>query len=236
MTAALAACLVATLAVGGLGGAPTGTAVAQADETTLDVGDAAVEPGENGTVRLSLDRVPDGLAGFAVTLSLDDPDAATVTGAGYPDDYQPTTDPAVDESGAAVTVEAADLGATVEPGATNVTLAVIDLAGEASGTAELAVTEAQVDADDGSKVDPTVDPGTVAVGPAAVDGSDGDGETAGGGAADADGSADDGSPDESGGNGGGGGGAVPPATTGLGIGALAVLAGLLALGVFVWRD
>ncbi len=197
-------------------GATNGTA---ANATTLDVGDAAVGTGGNATVRVSLDRVPTGLAGFEVTLSLDAADVATITGARYPDGYRPTTDPAIGESGRTVTLEAADLGETVEPGAADVTLAFVTLSGAGNGTAALDATGVQVDADDGSRVDPTVDAGTVGVGASASDvasGASGDG----GGPQGPDGNRFDAA-------------SVPGGATGLGLGALVLAVGV---GVLVRRD
>lgn len=236
--AAVAACLITVLAVGALvvtftaavgAATPTGEAATNgatngtaANATTLTVGDATVEPRSNATVRVSLDRVPAGLAGFEVTLSLDAADVATVTGARYPDGYQPTTDPAIGESGRTVTLEAADLGKTVEPGATDVTLAFVTISGVGDGTAALDATEVQVDADDGGRVDPAVDAGTVGVGAGASDVASGA-------------SGDSGGPQDPDGNGLDA-ASVPGGATGLGLGALVLAAGLVGVGVLVRRD
>ncbi|SFS11269.1 hypothetical protein SAMN05216559_3822 [Halomicrobium zhouii] len=217
----------------GVSGVP-GASDAQtaANETTLTVGDATVEPHANDTVRLSLDRVPEGLAGFEVTLAFDSNATGSFTGARYPEDYQPTTDPAVGESGRTITLEAADLGNVVTPGATNVTLAYVSVTGQENGTAKLTATELQVDADGGSKVRPAVEAGTLSVGSAASGGGSGSAGSAGqqGSSSGATGGQEDAgaAPGVSGGS--------PGLATVLQIGAVVAVAGLAGLGLFVWRD
>jgi hypothetical protein len=157
-------CFVVGLALVPAGAGATGT-VQTANDSTLAVSDAAVEPNADSRVRVSLDEAPAGLAGYEVTLELRTEGVATVTGASYPAHYQPTTDPDVDD-GRTVTLEAADLSGQVEPGATNVTLATVNVSGVESGATRLVVTEIQVDGDDGSRVDPSLDPGAVTVGDA----------------------------------------------------------------------
>ncbi|MCU4801938.1 hypothetical protein OB920_16280 [Halobacteria archaeon HArc-gm2] len=210
-------------------------AQAAANETTLTVGDATVEPHANDTVRLSLDRVPEGLAGFEVTLAFDSNATGSFAGARYPEDYQPTTDPVIGESGRTITLEAADLGNAVTPGATNVSLAFVTVTGSENGTAALTVTDRQVDADGGSKVRPAVEAGTLSVGSAARGAGSGSGEAAGqqgsgtgatGGHGDA--GAAPGTPGAAGGASG--------LATGLQIAAVVALAGLAGLALFVWRD
>lgn len=155
------AILVVVVACGPLGVA---TATSGQSATTLTVTDAAIDPGESVTHALSLDRVPDGLSGFEVTLALRGDDAATVEGAAYPSSLRPTTPPRIGPDNRTVTLEAADLAAEIEPGATDVSLANVTVNGTATGRATLAVVDAQIDADDGGRIDPTVDAGEIAVG------------------------------------------------------------------------
>jgi len=149
----------------GLAAVTAGPGAAQpANETTLTVTDATVEQDRTTQVRVRLDEVPDGLSGYEVTLRLQSAGVGTVTGASYPDGYQPTTEPEIGDDGRTITLEAADVSGEVGPGATNVTLATVNVSGAGSGTTELAVTDLQVDADDGSRVEPSTDAGSLAVG------------------------------------------------------------------------
>lgn len=153
-------CLVAGLAL-----VPAGASAATApiNGSTLAVTDTTVERNAKARVRVSLDRVPAGLAGYELTLRLRSESVANVTGASYPDDFRPTTDPQIGASGQTVTLEAADLSSQIEPGETNVTLATVNVSGVKSGTARVVVTDFQVDADNGSRVNPTLDAGKITV-------------------------------------------------------------------------
>jgi len=151
----------------GLASVPASAGATQAaNDTTLAVADATVDPDEDARARVSLAEAPAGLAGYEVTLELRSAGVANVTGASYPDAYQPTTDPDIGPEGRTITLEAADLAGQVEPGATNVTLATVNVSGVESGATRLVVTDLQVDADNGSRVAPSLDSGAVTVGSA----------------------------------------------------------------------
>lgn len=130
----------------------------------LVVGDETVESGEMATHRLALTDAPDGLAGFELTVELSGDDGtATVANASYPDRYGPTTDPIVSADDQSVTVEAADLTDEVTPGASDVTLATIEVNGTDAGSTALEVTDVQIDADGGDRIEPTLEAGTLTV-------------------------------------------------------------------------
>ncbi|WP_049929239.1 hypothetical protein [Halopiger goleimassiliensis] len=142
------------------------------------VADESVAVDDTQRHRVALTDAPEGLAGFELTLEVDG-EVATVADAAYPDHFGPTTDPVVTADERSITVEAVDLDDEITTGETDVTLAWIDVTGVAAGETELRVTASQVDADDGSPVDPTVDPGTLTVGTVdgdadSVDDADGD--------------------------------------------------------------
>lgn len=150
-----------------LGAAVAGTAVAgaQSDGPVLTVGDAAVEDGEAAEVAVALDTAPNGVAGFAVNVSVADPSVATVTNASLGESFDSvgeSTDVASD--GSAATLSGADLGENVQPGATGVTLATVTVQGEDDGETTLEATVNSMDNDHGNDTDPTVEPGSVTVG------------------------------------------------------------------------
>ncbi|WP_049922419.1 hypothetical protein [Halopiger djelfimassiliensis] len=155
--------------VGAVGGAET------ADDPTLVVTDVTTEPESSGTHRIALTGVPDGLAGFKLTLALEEDGVGTVTNASYPDHFGMTTDPIVSADDRRITVEAADLNDEITPGAADVTLATVDVTGVDDGETTLHVTDAQIDADGGSPVEPAFETGTLTVGtdgPSAGSGND----------------------------------------------------------------
>jgi len=152
-TATIALAVVAVLtAVGTAAGA--GAATAQSDRPTVRVTEATATGEGTTAVGVVLTAAPDGLAGYYLDLSVDGPDGARIVGASYPEQFGLTTDPAVADDGGTVTLEAADLEGAVEPGATDVRLATVELSGATPDDLALAVEPRQFDADDGSTFEP----------------------------------------------------------------------------------
>lgn len=140
----------------------TGAAAAQTDSPTIRVESATVQPGETATVDIVLTSAPNGLAGYAIDLSVGNSNAL-IEGANYPDTFGLTSEPAVSEDGSSVTLEAADLGEQVQPGATDVVLATVEVSSGMSGDITLSVEPLQFDADGGDAVNPASESGTVTV-------------------------------------------------------------------------
>jgi len=186
-----AAVAVALAAVALLGATAAGTAAAQTDGPTVAVGDASTAPDGTTTVDVVLTSAPDGLSGYYLELSVEAPETARIESASYPDRFGLTSEPAIGDDGDGVALEAADLEGAIEPGATDVTLATVTVAGVAPGEVGLAVEPRQFDADDGSAFTPATQAGTLTVAgddasstdDAAPGGSD-DAESADGSAAD----------------------------------------------------
>ncbi|KAA9397292.1 cell surface protein [Haloarcula sp. CBA1130] len=146
----------------------TGTAPALAagqTTPTISIDTGSIAAGETTTVPVVLTSAPDGLAGYQLELSVDDPSVARFEGASYPSRLGLTTDPVIASDGGTVTLEAADLDGQVEPGATDVTLATVALTGVDGGEARVTVASSQVDADGGGAVEPTTEPAVLAVSP-----------------------------------------------------------------------
>ncbi|GGK64861.1 cell surface protein [Haloarcula sebkhae] len=123
----------------------------------------SVAAGETMAVPVVLTSAPDGLAGYQLELSVDDPAVARFKNASYPDRFGLTTDPVVSSDGGTVTLEAADLDGQIEPGASGVTLATVTLAGVDVGETQVTVASNQVDADGGGAVEPATEAATVTV-------------------------------------------------------------------------
>ncbi|AXG07078.1 hypothetical protein DU500_11940 [Haloplanus rubicundus] len=143
--------------------AAAGTATAQSNQPTIVVTDGTTAPDGTTTVGVVLTNAPDGLAGYYLELTVENPSVARIDAASYPDQYGLTSEPAIEDDGATVTLEAADVEGAVEPGATDVTLATVTVAGAAPGDVELTVTPQQFDADDGSAFTPATAAGTITV-------------------------------------------------------------------------
>ena len=143
--------------------AGVGATAAAQEGPTVRVTDASIDPGETATVRVVLTSAPDGLAGYELVLSVEG-ETATVVGANYTEAFGLTTEPAVSDDGRKIRVEAVDVGGNVEAGATDVTLATVELRGESAGRAGLEVQPVQFDADGGARTNVSVGSGSVVVG------------------------------------------------------------------------
>ncbi|MFB6196041.1 MAG: hypothetical protein ABEI80_07700 [Haloplanus sp.] len=143
--------------------ATAGTATAQSDRPIIVVTDGTTAADGSTTVGVVLTNAPDGLAGYYLELTVENPKIARIRSASYPDRFGLTSQPRIASDGSAVTLEAADVEGAIEPGATDVTLAMITVAGASPGEVELALEPRQFDADDGSAFSPATQPGTVTV-------------------------------------------------------------------------
>jgi hypothetical protein len=152
---AVAVLVVASASLGGV----VGTVDAQTSPT-VRVGGGTVEVGETTRVPIRLSEAPDGLAGYRLTVEVADPSVAAITAAAIPEEFGLTN--ASVGSDAAV-LQASDTGRNVQPGATDIRLGTITLRGDAEGATSLAVSVEQVDADDGSRIVPTIREGRLTV-------------------------------------------------------------------------
>jgi PKD repeat protein len=130
------------------GGAPTEPTV----QVSLPDGPLAEDVQTTGELVLS--SAPDGLAGFEVTVEVDDPDVATVEFGSYPGEFgRLVTGPDGGEDGTA-TFEAVDTDDAITPGATDVTLARFVVTGSSPGETDLTVSVEAMDDDEGAAIDP----------------------------------------------------------------------------------
>ncbi|KOX92949.1 cell surface protein [Haloarcula rubripromontorii] len=135
---------------------------------TISIETDSVAAGETMAVPVVLTSAPDGLAGYQLELTVDDPAVARFENASYPDSLSLTTDPVISADGGTITLEAADLDGQIEPGASDVTLATIQLAGVDGGETQVTVASSQIDADGGGAVEPATEPTALAVSPGAM--------------------------------------------------------------------
>ena len=143
--------------------AAAGTATAQSDRPTVVATDGTTAADGTATVGVVLTNAPDGLAGYYLELTVKNPEVARIESAGYPERFGLTSDPDVGTDGASVVLEAADVEGAVDPGATDVTLATVRVAGASPGEVDLSLEPRQFDADDGSAFSPGMQAGTVTV-------------------------------------------------------------------------
>ena len=141
-----------------VGTAATGTAAAQTDGPTVVVRDGLVPVGGNGSVPIVLTSAPDGLSGFNLTVSINSGAAVELTNGSVPDSFD-LANVTVADGNTRVTLKGADLENATTPGATNVTLATVELRGARVGNATVSVDVSKMDDDDGEMYLDSVHPG-----------------------------------------------------------------------------
>jgi hypothetical protein len=143
--------------------AGTGAATAQTEQPTVSVSSATTTVDDTTTVEIVLTDAPDGLSGYYFDLTVDNPEVATVTSASYSEEFGLTTDPAIDTDGQTVTLEAADTDGSISPGATDVTLATVEIESQAAGEVELTVEPQQFDSNNGDRFRPETRAGILTI-------------------------------------------------------------------------
>jgi len=134
--------------------AGTGAATQADDEPAIRITDGTATDGGNTSVDVVLTSAPNGLAGYYLDLAVESPDGARLVEVDYPEQFGLTTTPTYSDDGTTVTVEAADLDDAVEPGATDVRLATVEIAGATPDELSLAAEPRQFDDDEGTTFQP----------------------------------------------------------------------------------
>ncbi|MEF8785679.1 MAG: hypothetical protein V5A45_07065 [Haloarculaceae archaeon] len=113
---------------------------------------STVGPDKMTTVSVVLSEAPDGIAGFNITVTVDNPDVLTIRQAHVSDSFGLEETTRAKDS---VSVKGVDLNEEVESGSSDVTLAVVTLEALEEGTTQLTVRSNQFDSDDGSRISVT---------------------------------------------------------------------------------
>jgi len=130
---------------------------------TFNPRDVETGIGSSATTTLILNRAPNGLSGYNLTLSLSDPSIAEIVSVSFPSwatIYYNSTLPAD-----SVLIKAVDLYDQVGAGATNINLATLTIRGDKEGTTDIIITVTKIDDDNGNPINPSTDPGHLIVGP-----------------------------------------------------------------------
>lgn len=108
--------------------------------------------GEEITVSLILDSAPYGISGFAITITVEDPAVAEITGVTLPAWAELSDIAGV--PGPEISILAADIQGSVEKGSNAVVLATLTVKGLSPGTTDIVLSEPIFDDDDGNDIDP----------------------------------------------------------------------------------
>ena len=124
-----------------------------------------VASGLTDTTDLLARWLPNGLAGGLVTVSIDDPDVASIAEVTAADSFV-LTDTSVSDDGSSATIEFADTDQSAQSvvGGVDITLATLDIEGLDTGTTEFDISVNQLNDDDGNDLKTDTRVGTVSVG------------------------------------------------------------------------
>jgi len=126
--------------------APTGNTL------RIDPATSSVVIGQTRTVEVVLDEATQGIAGYNITVALDDGAKAEIVGISFPSWASVNQQGSV--PGDTVWIKALDLNKQVESGATEVVLATITIRGDELGTTAITAMATVMDDDDGTDIDP----------------------------------------------------------------------------------
>ncbi|WP_049995908.1 dockerin type I domain-containing protein [Halococcus sediminicola] len=139
--------------------------VEEAETPTLTIGDATVEEGSTTNADVSMSSAPNGLAGYDITFGLENDSVATITNATIPDEFSySSVNISEDNTTMTVRLRALDLQENIEEGATNISLADVEVEGVSAGETALEVQDiTRVDDDSGDPIDVNTDSGQITV-------------------------------------------------------------------------
>jgi len=146
----------------------------------VDVDSMAVGYGQTGSAELTASALPTGFAGAQITVSVSNPDVASITGVEFADGLG-ITESSLSGDGSSVTIRVADTNRNVEAGGRNVPLATLTVRGASTGTTDLQVDVSQMDNESGDPIGANAREGVLVTGPPTVTGGaaptdpDGDG-------------------------------------------------------------
>ncbi|MBV0900900.1 alkaline phosphatase PhoX [Haloarcula salina] len=146
----------------------------------VGLGSAAVGGGSTGSVPLTASSLPAGFSGARLTVSVSNPDIASITGVSFPDALG-LTESSISDDGSSATIRVADVDTNVQSGAMDVELATLDVRADGGGTTDLTVEVNAMDDESGTAIEAETRDGLVVGGPKTVVGDaaptdpDGDG-------------------------------------------------------------
>lgn len=137
----------------------------QPKNATVVVNPATVASGLTDTTDLLARWLPNGLAGGLVTVSIDDPDVASIAEVTAADSFV-LTDTSVSDDGSSATIEFVDTDQSAQSvvGGVDITLATLDIEGLDTGTTEFDISVNQLNDNDGNDLKTDTRVGTVSVG------------------------------------------------------------------------
>ncbi len=146
----------------------------------VDVASMAVGYGATAEAPLYASSLPNGVSGAKVTVTVTNPEVATITGVDFADGLTPTQS-TLSSDGSTATLRFADTAKAVGATGHRTEIATLTLRGDSTGTTDLDVAVEQMDDEDGEAIEAEARAGVLVTGPPTVTGGaaptdpDGDG-------------------------------------------------------------
>ncbi len=118
----------------------------------IDLQSIAVRKGSTGTAELYASSLPSGISGGELTVTVSNPEVATITDVSFADDLALTRS-RISDDGSSVMLRFSDAERNVQPGGRNVALASLTVLAEGEGTTDLEVGVEDIDDDSGNAID-----------------------------------------------------------------------------------
>jgi hypothetical protein len=142
-------------------GLTAGSSEPETPTLSFDSASTSVIEGQETEIRIIADVLPDGLAGYNLTVTLDDSSVAEIVGVSYPSWVTVTENSSL--PGSSVYLAALDGDNAVQPGAEDVVLATLTVSGKDMGSANLSIVVNRLDDDEGYHIESELASGTVEV-------------------------------------------------------------------------
>jgi hypothetical protein len=133
-------------------------------------GDASVIENDYTEINITVSSLPEGLAGYDLTVDIDDPAIAEIVDVRYPDWVTITENSTL--PGSSIYIKVVDCNSIVQGGAEDVVLATIRVAGKEPGTTNVILGINRLDDDNGEEIDAILEVGTLEVGMTPVPGQE----------------------------------------------------------------
>jgi secreted PhoX family phosphatase len=140
-------------------------------DVSVDVESVAVENGATERIDVLASSLPEGVSGARLTITVSDPEVATITGVSFPESLSPTESD-VNGDGSSATIRFADVEQNVQAGLMDVAVASLDVRADNTGTTDIVVEVQQMDDDSGNTIEAEGRSGIYVTGPPTVTGGD----------------------------------------------------------------
>jgi PKD repeat protein len=132
--------------------------------------DATVINGQTTEIVISVDSLPSGLAGYNLTVDIDDPVVAEIVDIEYPEWANLTENSSL--PGTSLYLKVLDGNSQIQAGASDVVLATLTVRGKQTGNTSFTLGISRLDDDNGDEIDAILEIGTLEVGMTSVPGQE----------------------------------------------------------------